>query len=302
MSGDNKIALQSFAALVARRAKVSSVVADSFIHQFALTMSEELEAGGDIPLYRFGRFHTTHVDEKVGHDPNSGAALTIPEHTRVHFRPFSALRYAVNAPFRQLRIKELTLDKSAWRIRSIAWILLLMVVLLLIGLGIMGKSLKSTQDQSLESSEILSDNAEAAHSDKAPDTLASAPLESKPAPLADAPVESENTLKAISAVTEVLVVQGDTLWGIAATRLGDPNWWPIIYAESRTDLSHRNPDFIASGMTLRIPVLTGSVNSPNAADLRLKTKAFQIVADDYRTLDNPRTAAYATVAARGFKE
>ena len=128
MSDDNKITLHAFTALVARRAKVSSVEADAYIHQFAKTMSKELEAGGEISLYHFGRFHTTHVDEQAGHDPNSGAPLTIPAHSRVHFRPYTALRFAVNAPFRQLRIRELTADKTQWRTRTGAWVLFLLML------------------------------------------------------------------------------------------------------------------------------------------------------------------------------
>jgi nucleoid DNA-binding protein len=295
MSDDNKIALHSFAALVARRAKVSSVEADAFIHQFAKTMAEELETGGDIPLYHFGRFHTTHVDEQAGHDPNSGAPLTIPEHSRVHFRPYNALRFAVNAPFRQLRIKELTPDKTEWRTRTGVWILLALLLLLMIVLGIRTKSVISTQDASVVPPELSSDKAVVAHTDQTPDTGA-------PATVPAVPVEPETTLMAIAAATGVIVTPGDTLWAIAATRLGDPYWWPVIYAENRPELSRRNPDLIDSGITLRIPALAGSVNSPNVADLRLKTNAYQMVADDYRKLGNPRTAEYEKVAARWSKE
>lgn len=295
MSDDNKIALHSFAALVAKRAKVSSVEADAYIHQFAKTMDEELETGGEIPLYHFGRFHTTHVDEQTGHDPNSGAPLTIPAHSRVHFRPYSALRFAVNAPFSQLRIKELTPDKTGWRTRTGAWILLVLLVLLLIVLGIMEKSWISTQDASVVSPEMSSDKAVVAHTDQTPDTGA-------PATVPAAPVEPETAPMAIAAATEVIVSPGDTLWAIAATRLGDPYWWPVIYAENRPELSRRNPDLIDSGITLRIPALAGSVNSPNVADLRLKMNAYQMVADDYRKLGNPRAAEYEKVAARWSKE
>jgi len=287
MSDDNKIALHSFAALVAKRAKVSRVEADTYIHQFAKTISEELESGGDIHLYHFGRFHTTHVDAQAGHNPNSGAPLTIPEHSRVHFRPYSALRFAVNAPFRQLRIKELTLDKTEWRTRNGAWILLVLLLLLLIVLGIMIKSWISTQDASVVSPQMSSD--------KAVDTgtLATVPA---------APVEPKTAPKVIVATTEIVVLPGDTLWAIAATRLGDPYWWPIIYAENRPALSRRNPDLIDSGITLRIPALSGSVNSPNVADLRLKINDYQMVADDYRKLGNPRAAAYEKAAARESTE
>lgn len=282
MSDDNKIALHTFAALVAARAKVSSVEANTYIHQLAKTMSEELEAGGDIHLYHFGRFHTTHVDEQAGHDPNSGAPLTIPGHSRVHFRAYGALRFAVNAPFRQLRIRELTPDKTAWRTRTGVWILLVLLALLLIVLGIRAKSGVSTQDASLVP----------------PATVPAAPA--APAVPA-APVEPE-TAPSVAATTVVIVSPGDTLWAIAATRLGDPYWWPIIYAENRPELSHRNPDLIESGITLRIPALAGSVNNPDAADLRLRTNGYQMVADDYLKLGNPRAAAYEKVAARWSKE
>ncbi len=283
MSDDNKIALHDFAALVARRAKVSNVEADTYIHQFAKAISEELEAGGDIHLYHFGRFHTTHVDEQAGHDPNSGEPLTIPEHTRVHFRPYGALRFAVNGPFRLLRIRELTPDKKTWRTRTGAWILLL--VLLLILLGFMATRWMSNQ----EVVEVLPVKAVVVHT------------EQTPAIVLDAPVHPTIT-PPIAAMTEFVVSPGDTLWSIAERRLGDPYWWPIIYAENRPELSHHNPDLIDTGIKLRIPAMAGSVSSPDTADIHLRTNAYQMVADDYRKLGNPRAAAYAKVAASWAKE
>jgi nucleoid DNA-binding protein len=295
MSDDNKIALHSFTALVARRAKVSSAEADAFIHRFAKTISEELEAGGEIPLYHFGRFHTTHVDEQAGHDPNSGASLTIPEHTRVHFRPYNALRFAVNAPFRQLRIRELTPDKTAWRTRNGAWIFLVLFILLLIVLSIREKSWMLTQDVSVVPHGMSPDKAVVTHTNQTPENVA-------PAIVLSSPLYPATTPPRIAAMTAIIVSPGDTLWAIAATRLGNPYWWPVIYAENRPELSRRNPDLIGSGITLRIPALAGSVNSPNIADLRLRTKGYQLVADDYQKLGNPRSAAYAKVAARWSKE
>ncbi|MHB1117254.1 HU family DNA-binding protein [Sideroxydans sp.] len=272
MSDDNKIALHDFAALVAKRAKVSTVEANTYIHQLAKSMSEELEAGGDIHLYHFGRFHTTHVDEQAGHDPNSGAPLTIPAHSRVHFRAYGALRLAVNAPFNQLRIRELTPDKKAWRTRTGFWILLLLVLLLIL-LGIRATSWV-------------------------------VPLDASPIPTAivpAAPVTPESILP-VAATTGFIVSPGDTLWGIAATSLGDPYWWPVIYAENRPELSHHNPDLIDSGITLRIPVLAGSVSDPDGADLRLRANGYQIAADDYLKLGNPRAAAYEQAATHCYKE
>lgn len=327
MSDDNKITLYAFTELVARRAGVSSVEADAYIHQLARTMAEGLEQGSDIHLYRFGRFHTTHVGEQIGHDPNSGVPLTIPEHTRVHFRPYSALRFAVNAPFRQLRIRELTEDKTAWRIRAGALILLAVLVVLLILLGIGVTSQMFTQEASVVPPEKTSGNVELARpvheapvtGAPVPATVTTAPAEAQaipaPATVTTAPAEEQTipapaivaiapaeppppTAKAMATV--VTVSSGDTLWAIAATTWGDPFWWPVIYAENRPGLSGLNPDLIDIGSTLRIPELAGSVKSPGDADLILKTTAYRIVADDYLKHDNPRAAEYATVAARGF--
>lgn len=291
MTNDNKITFQVFTELVAKRSKVSSVEADAYIHQLAKTMGEGLENGNDIHLYRFGRFHTTHVGEQIGNDPNTGDPLTIPEHTRVHFRPYSALRFAVNAPFRQLRIKELTGDKTAWRNRIGILILLAILVLLLIllGLGVMSRIF--TQDASVAPPEKVAVKVEPArpvHEVPAtPAPVTTAPAEPPP-PMVEAPVFT--------------VSPGDTLWDIAATTWGDPFWWPVIYVENRPELTRHNPDLIDIGITLRIPVLAGSVDSPKAADLQLKTDAYRIVADDYQKHNNPRAAGYAKVAARGFNE
>lgn len=291
MSDDNKIALHTFAELVARRAKVGSVEADTFIHQFAKTISDELETGGEIKLFHFGRFHTTHVDQQAGHNPNSGAPLTIPEHTRVHFHPYGALRLAVNAPFSHLRIRELTPDKTAWRTRPGVWILLVLLLLLLILLGIRTMSGISTQEAAVVPPEMPSDKAVVVHTEQTPDTGA-------PASVPAAPVKPKTTATPRAEATGLVVAPGDTLWSIAASRLGDPYWWPVIYAENRPELPRRNPDLIDSGITLRLPALAGSVKNPNVADLRLRANAYQIAADDYRRLGNPRAAAYEKEAAR----
>ncbi len=288
MSANTKIALPAFTGLVARRAKVSGAQADAYIHQLAKTMAEGLEKGSDIPLHRFGRFHTTHVAEKMGHDPNSGKRLKIPEHTRVHFRPYGALRFAVNAPFRHLRIRELNEDKTAWRIRPAGLMLLVLLVVLLILLGIGVKSWLFPQEASVVPAQKSSAITELARSvEEAPVTATET----------TAPAEPLSTTASV-----VTVVPGDTLWGISATVWGNSLWWPIIYVVNRSSFSSPNPDLIDVGLSLRIPALSGTVDNPVAADLQLKTDAYKIVADDYQKLDNPRAAAYATAAERGFNK
>lgn len=293
MSDDNKISLHAFTELVAKRAKVSRIEADAYVHQFVKSLSKELEEGGDISLYHFGRFHTTHVNEQPGHDPNSGAPLMIPAHSRVHFHAYDALRFSVNAPFRHLRIRELTPDKTAWRTRTGAWILLLLLLLLLlIVLGVMVKRWISTQDAPVVVPVVLSDKSIVAQID--PTSVSSTPVIDVTTPL-----EPEISPTDATAVT---VSPGDTLWGIAETQLGSHKWWPVIYAENRLELTRHNPDYIPSGMALRIPALVGDVSSPEASDIRLKTKAYRVVAGDYRKRGNARAAAYKKAAARMSKK
>ena len=277
MSYDNKITLQAFTALVARRAKVSSEEANAYIHQLAKSIAEGLEKGDYIHLFRFGRFQTTLVAEQAGHNPNTGAALTISEHSRVQFHPYGALRFAVNAPFRHLHIKELNEDKTAWRAGPGTWILLALLILLLILLGIYLKVGTTTQVASVVSHEKVAEPVQ---------------------PPTAAPVVIPAKIK----TTGYVVSPGDTLWGIAATTWKDPFWWPLIYAENSAELAGRNPDLIENGITLRLPVLAGSVKSPEAADLRLKADAYKIVADDYRKTGNPRAANYKKVAKQSAKE
>ncbi|MBU0631650.1 HU family DNA-binding protein [bacterium] len=304
MSHDNKITFHTFTELVAKRAGVSRVEADEYIHQLTKTMSEELEKGDSIHLYHFGRFHTTHVGEKMGHNPNTGEPLMIPEHTRVHFRPYRALRFAVNAPFRQLRIKELTEDKTAWRVRTNILLLLAIFLVLLILLAMGIKSLVLTPDiHYAVPAEKASAKVEPVHPiDKAPVTLAPEPTTVTTAPqkvqtvstaATPAPVEPSKAMDKV-----VNVSSGDTLWGIATTTWGDPRWWPVIYAQNRLELAHHNPDLIYTGIKLNIPTLAGSVKNPKPADLQLKSKAYKIVADDYKKHNNPRAAEYKRAAQR----
>lgn len=297
MSNDNKITFHSFTELVAKRAKVNRTEADEYMHQLAKSIGKELEKDGSIHLYHFGRFHTTHVGEQMGHNPNSGEPLTIPEHTRVHFRPYSALRFAVNAPFRMLRIKELNEEKTAWRTRTLGLILLILLIGLLILLGIGIKSWFFTQNESPVPTKQTVQNTEVAP------PIQKVPVTSTIEPVTTVPVKEKSIPTPLTpkpAPRVLKVSAGDTLWSIAASTFGDSYWWPVIYAQNRAELSRRNPDLIKIGIALQIPTLAGSVNAPKPEDLQLKTDGYKIVAIDYKKLNNPRAAEYKRVAVRGF--
>ena len=303
MSSDNKITYETFTERVAKRADVSTAEADAYIHQFSETASEALEEGDEVQLYRFGRFVTKHVDERAGHNPGTGEAITIPQHTRVDFRPYKALLLAVNWPYRHLRTRMLSENVRDIRFEPLICIMLLLALLALILAGFAIKSWVSSPDSTVAKPAVTTTDTEPPAAEVAPVVTAPEPVTTVEVETRDevtvAPVEAT---PAPSRTTDFLVRQGDTLWQIAALQWGDPYWWPVIYAKNQAELEHKNPDLIKTGITLRLPVLSGSVAQPTAADLKLKTRAYQIVARDYTRLGHSMAAEYRFVADRGFSE
>ena len=303
----NKITYESFTERVAQRANVSDSEADDYIHQFAKTAGDALENGDEVQLYHFGRFRTTHVDERPGNNPQTGEALTVPDHTRVDFQPYKALLIAVNWPFRNLRTRMLPDKEPDKRPGAITWLLLALALLALIlaSIGIYNRIFTpdsvtaapaetpaaiAPQQPAIEPVPAATATETGTTTDTAADTTTATASDTLIEPVA-APV---------AATTNFLVAPGDTLWGISQSQWGDTSWWPVIYAENRPDLAGRNPDLIETGSSLRIPVLVGSPAQPTNADLRQKANAYRIVADDYDRLGHTRAAEYRWFVNRGF--
>lgn len=304
MNAENKITFESFTKRVARRANVSDSEANAYIHQLAKSAGDALEQGEDVQLYRFGRFHTIHVAQRPGHNPKTGEALTIPEHTRVDFHPYKALLLAVNWPFRHLRTRMLAEEKTGIQFNAIAWLILALAILALIFV-LISENTGSTNEINVTAPSADAPSNMVSEQPATPDNPGAAAAVTKEA-ITDpiTPIELTNTtpiapitaLRAVpiapKATTNIVVRSGDTLWGIAAAQWGDTAWWPVIYVENRTGLAARNPDLIETGSSVRIPVLTGTTAQPTAADLRQKKDAYRIVADDYARLGNARAQEY----------
>jgi nucleoid DNA-binding protein len=283
---------------------VSAAEADAYIHQLSETTADTLEDGGEVQLYHFGRFVTVHVDERPGQNPRTNEAITIPEHTRVDFRPYQALLASVNWPFRHLRTKMLSENKTDSRPGALIWLLLLLALLALILIGFSINSWMSNRSSDLANPVAISASME-------PSTIQPDPVVSSKAPvLLEEPVPVEEDASKLAGITpaesaaattrSIVVVSGDTLWRIAISHWGDSSWWPVIYVENRAGLTSRNPDLIKVGSTLRLPILAGGVAQPTNADLRQKTNAYSTVADDYARISVIKSDEYRVVAARGF--
>lgn len=99
-------------------------------------------------------------------------------------------------------------------------------------------------------------------------TTASAPQHlSAPLPVTGEPTCAEKEAAAEPGCVEYTVVEGDTLWDIARTRLGDPVLWPRIYAlnKNRSQPEGRRlgePDDIRPGWRLTLPVAHTSQAEP----------------------------------------
>lgn len=303
MNAENKITYESFTERVARRANVSEIEADAYIQQFSRTAGDALEKGDDVQLYHFGRFHTTHVEERPGHNPKTGEELTIPEHTRVEFRPYKALLIAVNWPFRNLRTKMIAEEETGTRPSAIFWSLLALALVALIVVGITVVSRMFDQNTVAEPVADVPANVALENS-----TVQLAPIGI--APITDMATNATEAVTATEAAASVpiepapaadfVVAPGDTLWDISISQWGDASWWPVIYAENRAGLPARNPDLIETGSSLRIPVLEGGAARPTDADLRQKTEAYRMVADDYELLGHTGASDYRFIGNRGF--
>lgn len=314
MKDRRKITYEDFTERVAKRANVSEAEADAYIHQFSRTAGDALEAGDDVQLYHFGRFCPVHVDERSGSNPNTGEALTVPDHTRVDFQPYKALLVAVNWPFRNLRTRMLPEEETDQRSSVIPWLLLALALLalLLAGIGLYtwmsgtgeapteastdAPAATAPEEPAVEPApEVASTESDATTSTET-GTATGADTDTGTGTDTGAPTDASTDSAATT--TTMVVAPGDTLWDIAQSQWGDTSWWPVLYAENRATLTARNPDLIETGISLRIPGFEGSATEPTQADLRDKADAYRIVADDYERLGHARAGEYRAFVNR----
>lgn len=315
MNAGNKITFESFTERVARRANISDTEADTYLHQLGSTAVDALEDGDEVQLHHFGRFQTTHVDARAGHNPGTGETLTVPEHTRVDFQPYKALLLAVNSPFRHLRTRMIPEKKSGTQSSVALWLLLMLALAGFILIGILlykWMSEPNTKPGALTAAPVEAPAAIAPGQPaiEPPLTVSKAETDTATATEAAPATDTGRDIETVTATDRpiepavenatIVAAPGDTLWGISQSQWGDTTWWPLIYAENRANLAARNPDLIETGISLRIPVLAGSIDDPTDADLRQKANAYRMVAGDYKRLGHARAAEYRRFVSREF--
>lgn len=306
MNSENKINFESFTDRVAKRANVTNTEADAYLHELSKTVGDALEDGDEVKLYHFGRFHTTHFEERPGHNPRTGEASTIPEQTRVDFQPYKALLIAVNWPFRNLRTKMLPEEGTRTRTSTILWLLLALTLLALLVAGITltsrmfneetvaqtpaaAPAIVATEQPAAEVAPINTETTFVVETSMIPDTPV---VDESPAVTTTGSDAPAGTPVASIAPVTIVVANGDTLWGIAVSEWGDSSWWPVLYSENRADMAARDPGLIEPGQSLRVPALEGSAAQPAQADLTAKARAYRTVADDYERMGHVQAIEY----------
>jgi len=93
---DEKIAIDEISQFLGNRTDESGETAKHFIHTLFFTISRGLKKKDRVPIYKFGSFKKSWVDERPGIHPQTGEEITIPGHYRVFFTPSSNLAESVN--------------------------------------------------------------------------------------------------------------------------------------------------------------------------------------------------------------
>lgn len=86
------IAKRELAGLFAEKTGLSMAESSRMIETLLECIAESLERGDTVRLTGFGSFRVIDTSERLGHDPRTGAPLTIPPGRRVQFSPGSHLR------------------------------------------------------------------------------------------------------------------------------------------------------------------------------------------------------------------
>ena len=107
---ENKIALSSFANLLAQSTGKSRKLCEDFLREFFRLVSETLVEGESIKIKGFGSFKLSEVESRTSVNVNSGEPIEIPAYKKVVFSPAKELAAAINAPFQEFESVEMDDD------------------------------------------------------------------------------------------------------------------------------------------------------------------------------------------------
>jgi nucleoid DNA-binding protein len=263
-----------------------------------------LERDGRVVIRGLGRFELRWQETRLGRNPRTGEELEIRAHSRVHFRPESALRRFINRNYGHLEPKMIS-DKRAVasvepettsapepqlqesfveedfekRKRSTRWLWVIPVVVVVILLIFSWWKFKSLSERSA-TTETASRTAGAL-----------LPAEDK------SEVSSEeSTTIAVSGIPGVDhgIHPGDRLWSLSDQYYGNVYLWPYIFRANGDSIS--NPDMLVVGKMIFIPPLEGRPGNLSSSDRINIADGYMRVYLAYRRMGKPMVYTYLWVA------
>ena len=274
-----KISYADFIDLLTEKSGVSKTRADRFMHTLIQILKSGLDRDGTVTIRGLGQFDLRWQNARTGRNPQTGEALEIPAHYKIHFRPDSSLRRFFNRKYAKLKpkyipvkaaktisedppVREIKPDSVETDITeiptsapktnpkkpvqptkkksgSIKWLLIALPILLLIIILAI----------------VLRKEPKMPVAEKTP-VRETQPVQEV--------VDAERSHAFSFAGSTHRIAAGDQLWNLSKQYYDSPYLWPYIYGENSEYV--KNPDFLNKTGNLKIPPLEGDINHLSETD------------------------------------
>ena len=280
-----------------------------FIKEIVRVIRHGLERDGRVIIRGLGCFELRWQKNRQGRNPQTGGVIDIPAHSRVHFKPESALKRFINRKFEGLKptviapsstsdnngfrknetdpIQPIHSDASLpvhdhneqHRKKIIFWLILALIIVSLLILfwpqlksGI--QSIKPVQSKQAGISETKRDASAAETS----------------------PHETKNILPAYRVRRDHKIQPGDHLWGLSGKYYQEVYLWPTIFRANQNTIL--DPDLIETGEILVIPGLENRIGELSEKEKRQIADGYMHVYFAYGRINDPRAFTYLWVARK----
>ena len=82
--------------IASKQTHLSIIDVDAAVHCMIEKMITELASGGRVEIRGFGAFSLKHRKAKIGRNPKTGVAVSVPQKHSVYFKPGSDLKKRVD--------------------------------------------------------------------------------------------------------------------------------------------------------------------------------------------------------------
>ena len=90
--------------IASKQTHLSIIDVDAAVHCMIEKMITELASGGRVEIRGFGAFSLKHRKAKIGRNPKTGVAVSVPQKHSVYFKPGADLKKRVNDSSNEFKI------------------------------------------------------------------------------------------------------------------------------------------------------------------------------------------------------